>query len=207
MNKENILKILKELRSEKQRKFAQTVDLIVNLRNFNIKKDSVSVVVNIPHKVRDKKVCAFLTQKSEFVDSITKPEFNKYKGRELKKLSKKYDYFIAIGNLMPAVATSFGRVLGPLGKMPSPQLGILRSEDEKSIKEILERINNSVKIKSKEPSIKIAVGKENLKDEEIAENVLAVYNAILDNLPRKKENLKSVMIKLTMTKPRKIEIK
>ena len=69
----------------------------------------------------------------------------------------------------------------------------------------MEKINNSVKIRSKEPSIKIAIGKEDMKDEEIIENALSVYKAIFDVLPRKKENLKSVLIKFTMTKPIKIE--
>ena len=51
----------------------------------------------------------------------------------MKKLVKKYDFFLASGPNMPAVATTFGKVLGPVGKMPSPQLGILPSEDEKMI--------------------------------------------------------------------------
>ena len=35
---------------------------------------------------------------------------------------------------MPVVATTFGRALGPTGKMPSPQLGIVANEDDNSIK-------------------------------------------------------------------------
>ena len=41
----------------------------------------------------------------------------------------------------------------------------------------------------------------------IVENVLAVYNAVINALPRKKENLKSILIKFTMSKPKKLEIK
>ncbi len=206
MNKEDIIKAIEELRKEK-RKFSQTIDLIMNLRNFDIKKQSINLFIEVPYIIKEKKVCAFLTEKSNIVDTITKKDFEKYKGKELKRLIKKYDFFISTASLMPSVATFFGKVLGPLGKMPSPQLGMLMTEDEKEIKTVLERINKTLRIKSKEPSLKVAIGKEEMKDEEIAENVLAVYNAVLNSLPRKKENLKSVLIKLTMSKPKKLEIR
>jgi len=205
MEKENILKALAELRKEKKRKFSQTVELIINLKNFDIKKQNVNIVVNVPNKVKDRNICAFLNKKSDFVDTITKAEFDKYKDkREMKRLIKKYDFFIAVAGLMPAVATSFGKVLGPAGKMPSPQLGILPSEDEKPIKDLLSIINKVIKIKSKEASLKVSIGKEELSDEQIAENAITVYKAVFNALPRQKENLKSVLIKFTMSKPVKI---
>ncbi|OGJ19006.1 hypothetical protein A3K73_07685 [Candidatus Pacearchaeota archaeon RBG_13_36_9] len=207
MEKQDVVKVLTELRKEKKRKFAQTAELIINLKNFDIKKQSVNLVVNVPHKVKDRRICAFLNKKSDFVDTITKAEFDKYKDkREMKRLIKKYDFFIAVAPLMPAVAMSFGKVLGPAGKMPSPQLGILPSEDEKPIKDLLAIINKIIKIKSKEASLKISIGKEGLKDEEIAENAITVYKAVFNALPRQKENLKSVLIKFTMTKSIKIPL-
>ena len=107
---------------------------------------------------------------------------------------------------MPAIATAFGRILGPAGKMPSPQLGILPSEDEKIIKAVIEKINSSVRIIVKEPSIKVGVAKESLTDEEIMHNILGVYNKILENLPRGRDNVRNVKIKLTMDKPVAVEI-
>ena len=207
MEKKDILKVLEELRKESKRKFAQTVDLIINLKSFDVKRENMNLVADLPHVFKKKKVCAFFTKKSSSVDTITKEEFKSYQGKELKNLAKKYDFFIAVAPLMPAVATSFGRVLGPLGKMPSPQLGIVPNEEETAIVSILEKINTSIKIRAKEASIKIAVGKEDMKDEEIVENTLAIYNSIFKALPRKKENLKSILIKFTMSKPKKIEIK
>ena len=207
MNKESILKALEELRKEEKRKFQQTVDLIINLRNYDSKKQSVNLFIEVPFSVKEKKVCAFLTKKSEIIESIVKADFEKYKGAELKNLAKNYDFFISSASLMPAVAASFGKVLGPLGKMPSPQLGIFTAEDNKSIEATLSKINKIVRIKTKEPSLKIAIGKEQMKDEEIAENVISVYNSILNALPRKKENLKSILIKFTMSKPKKINLK
>ncbi len=199
---------IQELKKQEKRKFEQTIDLIVNLKGIDMKRDNVSAVAIMPNKIKDKKICAFMTKKSDAVKTITKPEFQKYNDKkELKKLVKEFDFFIAHASLMPAVATTFGKVLGPAGKMPSPQLGIVTQEDDNTIKTLIDKISKSVKIRAREPSIKIAVGKESMKDEEITENINAVYNGIVDALPTKKENVKNVMIKLTMGKPIKAEMK
>ena len=108
---------------------------------------------------------------------------------------------------MPAVATTFGRTLGPVGKMPSPQLGILMNIDEKSLDEVITKINTSIKIRTQEPSIKVAIGKESMSDEEIIANIMAVYKAVLKNVPREKENIKNIEVKFTMTKPQKIRVR
>ena len=203
----NVKQALETLRKEKKRKFDQSIDLIVNLKGVDLRKDNIVAVLNVPHKIKEKKVCGFLDKKSELVKTITKPDFAKYKDKDaLKKLVNEYDYFIAIAGLMPAVATTFGKVLGPVGKMPSPQLGILPNYDEAAIKAVLEKISKSIKLRAKEPSIKLCVGKENMKDEEIEENVKSIYEGIVKALPTHKENVKSVMLKFTMSKPIKLEL-
>ena len=199
---------LEELRRNKPKKFKQTVDLVVNLQKFEVKKNPLNIFIKIPHKVKDKKIAGFFESKSEFIDTITEADFKKYADKKnLKNLVKKYDFFISQSKLMPKVATTFGRVLGPAGKMPSPQLGIILNADEKSIKELKEKINTSLRIRAKEPSIKVAIGKEDMKDEQIIENALSVYNELVKNLPRDKENIRNIELKFTMTKPIKIRIR
>lgn len=200
-------KAIEELKKSRERKFDQTVDLIINLKGVNQKKDNVNVVATIPNKFKDKKVCGFLAEKSSLVDTITESEFKKYTDKAvLRNLLKKYDYFIAIAKLMPKVATTFGKVLGPVGKMPSPQLGILLQENEKAIQETLDKIATSLKIRMKEASIKVAVGKVSMDDDKIIENVMSVYKTVENALPKKKENVKNVMIKLTMSKPIRVGV-
>jgi ribosomal protein L1 len=75
------------------------------------------------------------------------------------------------------------------------------------INPLLERISKSIKIRAKEASIKIAVGKENMKDEQLMENLLSVYNSIIQALPNNIENVKNVNIKFTMGKLLGVEIK
>ena len=169
----DLQKALAELRKEESRKFNQTVDLIINLQKFDLKKESVNMFVQVPHKIRDKKICAFLTTKHNDFDTITETDFKKYSDKkELKRLERSYDFFISQAILMPKVATVFGRVLGPSGKMPSPQLGIVQSAEDKSIPEFKDKINHSMKIRSKEASIKLGIGKQDMKDEQLVENIM-----------------------------------
>ncbi len=197
-----------ELRKNKERKFDQTVDLIINLQKFDVKKHQINLFLKMPHQTKKKKVAAFLEAKNKVIDTITPDEFKKYSDKKaLKKLVDKYDFFISEAKLMPKVATTFGRVLGPAGKMPSPQLGLLMNVNEKEIEDLRSKISNTLKIKVKESSIKVPVGKQSMKDEEIIENIVSVYNAVLKEMPREKENLKNVEVKFTMSKPFKIKLR
>ena len=206
--KTDLKKALEELRKNEERKFNQTVDLIVNLQKFDVKKNSINIFLRVPHKIKEKKVAGFFEVKDKSVETITPSDFKKYEDKkELKKLVKRFDFFVAQASLMPKVATSFGRVLGPAGKMPSPQMGILMNVTEKDLADLKEKINESIRLRTKEPSIKVAIGKQSMKDEEIIENILTLYNALIKALPREKENIKNVEIKFTMTKPQKIKIR
>jgi len=206
--KEQLKKALEELRKEKERKFDQTLDLIVNLQKFDTKKSQLNFIITLPHKIKDKKVAGFLEVKNKDIDTITFEEFKKYTDKKkLKDLVGKYDFFIAQASLMPKVATTFGRVLGPAGKMPSPQLGIIMDANEKAILDLKKKVNNILKIKIKEASIKVPVGKYSMKDEDLLENLEVIYNALIKELPRDKENIKNIELKFTMTKPQKLKIK
>lgn len=198
---------IEEIKKGKERKFDQTVDLIVNLKGVDPKRDNVNIVVTIPHKFKDKNVAGFLSEKTKLVKTITEPEFKKYSDKkEMRRLVKEFDYFIAIPKLMPKVATAFGKVLGPAGKMPSPQLGLIMQENDENIQKTLDKIATSIKIRMKEASIKTGVGKISLSADQLSQNVTTVYTAIENALPKKKESVKSVMLKTTMGKPVKVDM-
>ena len=207
MDEAKLLKALGEIRgAEKKRKFDQSVDLIVNLRNFDVRKEAFSLFIGVPHKIKDKKIVGIFEKRNDLIDTILKDDFGKYKEKkDVRNLIKSYDFFIANAKLMPLIATKLGRVLGPAGKMPSPQLGVLFNEDENTITTLISKINKTVKIRVKEPSIKVSVARESLSDEQIVENVLVVYNKLLETLPKKIDNIKNVLIKFSMGKPSVID--
>ena len=121
--------------------------------------------------------------------------------KDIKKLAKKYDGFIAVAPMMGKVATKFGRAFGPMNRMPSPQCGIVPQENEDMVNDMISKMNNSIRIKNKEMAIKFAIGKEDMPDEELAENINVAIKELEKKLPRGKDNIKEVLIKFTMTKP------
>ena len=177
-------KALTELRAIKERKFDQTVDLIVNLQKFDIKKSNVNIFVSVPNKVKDKKIAGFLEVKNKDIETITPDEFKKYTNKaQLKSLVNNHDFFIAQASLNIYK-----------GRVNAENMSELMSLGE----ELRNKINTSVKIKVKEPSIKIPIGKQSMKDEEIIENIMVIYNLLLKTLPRNKENIKKILILLSM---------
>ena len=210
---DNFLEAIKKIREldgkrNKERKFDQTIDLIVNLKEFDVRKNAFNEFVQISNKFKDKKIAGFFEKNFKDIKVIRKEEFGNYKEKkDIKKLIRSYDSFIANAKLMPAVATSFGRVLGPARKMPNPQLGIVASEDESVVQNVINNINTTVRIVVKEPSIKVGVAKASLDDNKIVVNIIEVYNKILEKLPKGKDNVKNVKIKFTMGKPVSVDIK
>ena len=53
-------------------------------------------------------------------------------------------------------------------------------------------------VTKEEPIIKTGIGKEDMKDEEIADNAFTIFNAILHAVPNEIHNVKSMFIKLSM---------
>jgi len=192
---------IKQLRTEEKRKFIQSLDIVVNLQKIDPRKESINTFVSLPHPPA-KKICAFLSKKSPLADTIVKEEFELYKdNKQIKRLAKRYDVFIAAAPLMGAIATKFGRVLGPVGKMPTPQGGVIMQENDINIKAMIEKMSKTTRLRVKEKSIKLSVGREDMSDAQLKENIAAVMADLLNLLPNKKDNIKNIQLKWTMSSP------
>lgn len=215
ISKDDALKIIQLLKKESpKRNFVQSVDVIINLKNINLKnpEEKVDFFLHLPHDVRDSKICAFvgaelLDQAKKYCDFVIHiDEFDKYKNNKslLRKLAKSYDFFIAQANIMPKVASVFGRVLGVRGKMPNPKIGgIIPPKGD--LKNIKDKFNKTVRIRAKDnPVIHVKIGKENYEDEILAENLHSLIEQVVHHLPKEKNNIKSIYIKTTMGKPLKV---
>ncbi len=212
MDKKQILDTIKLVReNSKKRKFTQSFDLIINLTHIDLKKPEHNVdnFIVLPHgRGRKLKICALvskqLAEQAKIFDKVIKEEdFQDYQNNKasIKKLAEDYDFFIAQANLMPKIAGTFGRILGTKGKMPNPKSGCIVSPDA-NLALLKPRLENLIRIRTnKEPIIKATFGKESMKDDELIDNFMTIYNSVTHSLPQEDKNIKDIKIKLTMDKP------
>ncbi|MFT4304669.1 MAG: 50S ribosomal protein L1 [Candidatus Woesearchaeota archaeon] len=217
MDKKKIIEALKKAKEDsKKRNFIQSLDLIINLKDINLKnpEEHVDLFTKLPHnKGKKVKICALvgpeLKEEAKKVCDLTidTDEFPKYQGnkKELKQLANNYDFFIAQANIMANIAKVFGKVLGSRGKMPNPKAGCV-VPPKTNLKPLYDNLQNTVRLLAKtSPVIYVCVGKEDMDNEIIAENVLSLYNTLIHSLQKEENNISSIIIKTTMGKPTRLE--
>lgn len=215
MDKQQVLEALKKIKADSpKRNFKQSVDLIINMKGLDMKKSEHQVNTFIPLHFshgREIKVCALVGPElksgaKENCDLVvTVDEFDNYKQKkDLKKLAVSYDYFIAQATIMPKIATVFGRVFGPKGKMPNPKAGCVVPPNA-NLKPLVEKLRKTLRVRAlDDPIVHCCVGKEDGKEEEIVDNIMTVYNSVVHALPNEANNIKNVFIKLSMGKALKV---
>ena len=132
VNEAQLVQIIKQAKeSDKERKFNQTMELIMVFKDVDVKKGfAINEIIQLPKKInRPASVCIMATgdmgikakkANADRVineDELTKLGANK---RESRKIINKYDFFLADTKLMPTVGKVLGQLLGPRGKMPTP---------------------------------------------------------------------------------------
>ena len=204
-----VIKLAKE--TDKDRKFKQSVEMIMVFRDVDVKKGfAINETVQLPKKTtKPASVCIMasgdmgIKAKSANADMVmdenelTKLSADKKKS---KKVVNNYDFFLADTKLMPAVGKKLGQLLGPRGKMPTPV------PFNAPIESFLERFRSSVKIKAKGSlSLSCRIGEESMDDADLATNANAVMTAVEKTLPNGSKNIKKIMFKTTMGKAIKVE--
>jgi len=219
MDNKLVLETLEKVKKEsKKRKFKQSVDLIINLKGLDLKKPDNQLDFFITlHNDRGQKnkICAFVPDELEAkakdnCDMVVKEsDFDKLvkDKKQVKRLAKDHEFFVAIANVMPKVAASFGKVLGPRGKMPNPKIGCVLPPAG-DIKPLYDKLQNLLRIVVRSSlHVQCKVGKEDDDPEKVCDNILTIYNGLLSHLPNEKQNIKNVSLKLTMGHSFRIEKK
>ncbi|MDJ1422385.1 MAG: 50S ribosomal protein L1 [Candidatus Methanoperedens sp.] len=203
---DKILDAVKQaLEKSPQRKFSESIDLAINLKNLDMNQpqnrmDEEIILPNGPGKTI--KIAVFAKgetaqrAKGAGADYVFDPDEISVLGEDksrAKSLADEVNFFIAEAALMPAIGKTLGQVLGPRGKMPIPLT------PDKDVVQLINRSRNAIKVRSKDKmTFHIPVGRKDMDPVKISENIEAIVNRIEHRYERGLYNVRSVYVKTTM---------
>jgi len=206
ITEKQLAEMIKEAKAtDKERKFKQSIELIMVFKDIDVKKGfSINETIQLPKTNSPAAICVMASgdmglkaknAKADKVidnDELTRLAANK---RESRKLINSFDFFLADTKLMPVVGKVLGQLLGPRGKMPTPV------PFNAPIDSFLERFRSSVRVRVKNSlSMACKIGDESMDDTELASNAHAILSGVEKKLPNGDKNIRKILIKTTMGK-------
>jgi large subunit ribosomal protein L1 len=212
LDQKTILAAVKEAKEKtEKRKFNQSVELMLKLKDIDMKsaEGKIQEIVELPYSpAKPNKICVVgsgeLAMKAKRANAdlvIERAELEAMAGKkkDLRKIANDYDFFIAEAPLMATVGKVLGPVLGPRGKMPIPvpPSADIASLMAKHRKTVFVRMRN-------QPVMQCRIGTENMKEEELTENIQTVLRVMESKLKKGMKSVKFASIKTSMGPPVRI---
>jgi large subunit ribosomal protein L1 len=215
MRKDTALSALKKLHEiAPKRKFAQSVELMINFTGLDMKKptNQVNLKISLPHPTgKGSGKVAVFAKTDEMIDSLKGKVDKIINDKEIEGIAKdklklaelfSFDALFAEGPSMLTVAKYLGQQLAPKGKMPKPIISAGLFE------EALGKARTQITVSNKKgkfmPVVHALIGREGMKDEDMVENMITVYETVMAALPQKKQNIKNSYVKFTMSPALKV---
>ena len=201
------------LAGKKDRKFVETVDLQIGLKDYDPNKDKrFAGSVRLPYVPRPRlKVCVIADANHidkckaaniEFIDAEAlkkKIDPTDKKGKELKKWAKKFKLLFISESLVRQLPKLGGPFLTKWGKFPT----VVQSNDDVKVK--IEEGLQTVKFQLKKVlCLGVAVANVAMNEEQIRQNMNMSINYLVSLLKKGWNNIKSLYIRTTMGAPVKL---
>merc|ERR1712061_663983 len=194
---------------EKKRKFLESVDLQIGLKNYDPQKDKrFSGTVKLRHIPRRKfRVCLLGDQahideaKAKDIPAMSADDLKKLNKdkKKVKNLAKSYDAFLCSDTLIKQIPRLLGPGLNKAGKFPS----LITHTDDIEAK-VLD-LKSTIKFQMKKVlCLNVAVGNVEMTEEESAQNVHLAMNFLVSLLKKHWQNVKSLHIKSSMGKVQRL---
>jgi large subunit ribosomal protein L10Ae len=191
---------------EKGRKFTETVELQMSLKNYDPQKDKrfagVFVLPTIPKEAY--KVCVIADEKdidrckAAGITFETQKELTSFKKNKklVKKFARKYDAFLASASLIRKIPRILGPGLNKAGKFPTS----LAAADDITAKVVESKASVKIQLKSKKTlCVNVRIGNVDQDAEDIVRNVVLTVNYLASLLPKNWQQIKRVYVKSTMS--------
>ncbi len=205
--------VRKALEASPKRNFKQSVELIVVLRDIDVKSPEgrIREIVFLPHKFKkDVKICvaaegdmALKAKEAGAHLVLMRDDLNRIQGnrKEAKRIAQQCDWVLVRADLMPLVGRILGPALGPRGKVPTPV------PMNANIIELIDKYRRATMIRTKDqPQVMCRVGTEDMSVKEIVENILAVLSALEGKL-KSIHNIEKIVVKTTMGPPVEVKLR
>jgi len=195
------------LQDKGKRKFTQSIDLAINFTGVDFKKaeNRLNVDIVLPAGGKESKIAVFAdgevaAEAKKHADLVIPgseiPAYaaDKAKQKELVKYS-----LLASPQLMPVIGKQLGQILASSGKLPRPIMPNV------NVAALITATRKTVSLKSKGkflPSVHCLVGREDMKEEDLVANVMAVLEAVEKKISE--TNISSIYVKTTMGKPARV---
>merc|ERR1712063_117002 len=195
--------------AEKKRKFRETVELQIGLKNYDPQKDKrFSGTVKLKNIPRPKLRICVLGDESHcdeakannipHMDVEALKKLNKDK-KLVKKLAKKYDGFVASDTLIKQIPRLLGPGLNKAGKFPTMVTHSERLTDK------INEMKATIKFQMKKVlCLAVAVGHVEMSEDELAQNIFLAVNFLVSLLKKNWQNVRSLHVKSTMGKPQRL---
>lgn len=210
--KELLAQIEKIKSSSKERKFKESIELAINMKEIDLSdpKSRINEEIPLPKgRGRELKIAVIGSQEmtgkaKESADFLYGPEdLGKFADdkKAFKKLAVQIDYFVAESTLMSNIGKSLGQVLGPRGKIPKP---LPPGQDPSNL---IGNLKRTVRARSRDKkTFHVPVGTREMATADIAENINAVVKRVIGRLEKGYGNIDSIYLKTTMGKPVKLDL-
>jgi large subunit ribosomal protein L10Ae len=187
----------------KKRNFVETIELQVTLKNYDPQREKrFSGTFKLPTVPRPNLKCCMLGNAAHCeqadrigVDHMSVEDLKKLnKNKKLvKKLAKKYDFFLASDNMIKQIPRLLGPGLTKAGKFPT----LLSSSDDMQSK--INEVKSTIKFQMKKVMcMNVAVGNTELSKQENTVNVQLAANFLASLLKKQWQNIGVMYIKSTM---------
>jgi len=187
----------------KKRNFTETVEIQITLKNYDPQRDKrFSGTFRLPSIPRPNIKCCMLGNAAHCeqadrigvahmsVDDLKKLNKNK---KLVKKLAKKYDFFLASDNMIKQIPRLLGPGLTKAGKFPT----LLSSGED--MQEKIDEVKSTIKFQMKKVMcLNVAVGNVNMEKKEIIVNVQLAANFLASLLKKQWQNIGQMYVKSTM---------
>lgn len=213
LDQQTIRTAVKEAKEKSEkRKFNQSIELVLRLKDVDMKspEGKIQEIVELPFSpAKQNKICVIASGElalkarragADLVVERAELEGLAGKKRDLRKIANDYDFFIAEAPSMQLVGKVLGPILGPRGKMPIP---VPPSVD---IAPLMTKHRKTIIVRTRsQPVVQCRIGTEDMKEEELTENIQTILRVLEGKLKKGMKNIKFASIKTSMGTPVRIK--